>query len=119
MTVSTMTWAGNNLAHVDEEGGITIDDAVIGSNQRMLDGTLRAEIIAKKARITLKWDGLTAAERTTLLGVYNTYGATASTLVLPDSQSFSVLAVDGWRESPWWSRGGTEYYNVTITFDEV
>ncbi len=118
MTLS-MTWGATTLPNPDEENGVTIEAAIIGSNQRMLSGTLRAEIIAEKARIVGKWEGLNATERNTLRGAYDAYNDTATTLTLPNSATYSVIAVSGWREIPWWNRAETPFYNVTITFDEV
>lgn len=118
----TLTWGGDSLANPADDTDISIEREYVGSVDRMLDASLRADIMGEKALITIEWVGLSASEKATLRTCYNTRYATASNLVIGNgttTQTFSVLAVDGWSETLWYNRSTTDYYGVTIRFREV
>ena len=119
----TLTWGGQALANPADETNIQIEREFVGSKARMIDGTLRADVAAEKATITIRWVGLSASEKSTLrTSAYLAYYTTASNLVIGNgttTQTFSVLAVDGWSEELWYDRATADYYDVTIVFTEV
>lgn len=113
---------GAALAAPTDESGIRIEREFVGSKSRMIDGTQRADIVTEKAIITVEWVGLNKDEKATLRTNYTTYRATATNLVITNgttSQTFSVLAIDGWSEQVWYDRSSNDYYDVTIRFSEV
>ena len=119
MTLS-LTWNSTALALPAADDGIKLTYVRIGGSARAADGTLRQQFVTRKAKIEIHWHGLTAGEYSTLYTTYGSRHNTASTLVLPDSRSYSVLCTSDFREGPYlYSRSGTVYYEVFLTFEEV
>jgi len=112
-----MTWGGNPMPLPDIDK-IQVEDVPIGVTRRMALGTLRSDVVAVKARITVTWSYCTAAERATLKGEYD--ALSEATLALPDGQSYTVVAVgNSWREQQFYERGDVPRYTITVTFEEV
>lgn len=118
--MASLTWGGTTLALPARDGGVRASELVIGAGREMLDGSYRAHFRANKRRVTLQWEGLTASERSTLLGAWAARLVSAGTLTLPDGQSFSAMAGFDWAENHWYEgRTDTPYYNVSFTAKEV
>ncbi len=113
-----MQWAGNTLPE-PLKGEIRVEQIPIGNARRMLDGTLRVDVAATKARITVRWGGLTPAQRNTLRMLFD--AKTVGQLVLPDGQTFTQAAAtqNGWQERQQYDVWGDVFYEVTLTFEEV
>lgn len=116
--MSTMTWGGSSLP-LPAEDGIDINDQFIGHFRRLLDGTMVAQRLAEKATIDLRWHGLTEAEHDSLRTIYDTKYLTSSALVMPNGDSYSVYAINGWRSAPWHDGTDTAHWTVSIRFEEV
>jgi hypothetical protein len=113
-----MTWDGTVSLPYASWGGISIEDAPIAAGRRMLDGTLRTDLIAVKAKVKIDWRALTSGSRGTLKGIFD--AGQSGTLALPDTQTWTVVPMpDSWQEEIWNNVGGSAYYNVSMTFSEV
>jgi hypothetical protein len=98
--------------------GIAIEYQPIGASRRMLSGYLRFDLMAVKAKATVRWDGLTAAERLALKTQWDL--GTEVTVALPDGLTFSAVAItEGWSEEQKFAANNAPYYIVTIVFEEV
>lgn len=113
------TWGGATLPNYEAEG-ITVKPALVGAQSRALDGTLRQQYITRKRTITIPLKAVSAADHTTLLSTVSSNINTTATLVLPDSQSFTVLlAPDGYTEKQRSLAGSTIVYDIDLIFAEV
>lgn len=120
MTVS-MTFGGSPVALPRGDDPFQHEYIPFGSSNRMYDATLRVQVTGLRWRCRIAWEGLTAAERTTLLTAYGTYLTTAGTLVFPDGLTISMMTGMGsWSESQWRDPyDGTTYYNVEFAVEQV
>lgn len=121
MSISTITWGIVSLPAVAEEGGYDVTPTFIGTRSRTANASQRVDEIAVKDRITMKFPATTTAERSTILGAYTAYAATATTLTGPDARSWSVVSTSGCRESNTFhdARLNDIRIDITIVFDEV
>jgi hypothetical protein len=111
---------GTDYLPLPARDGIEMDYIPFGGQKRMLDGTLRADLRGCKFRWTLRWEGLTQAERTALLQSYATHTYTQATVTLPNGDAWSVLVgTNSWRETQFFDTVDTPYYNVTFNLDQV
>lgn len=118
MTLS-ITWGGTALP-LPAKDGIEVTEVIHGGHDRMITGTLRQQVIARKAKIKVKWHGLVITEWTTLHNTFLSKYNVASTLAITDGRSWSVLCVSGWPEGPFaYNRSEVAYYTVTLDFEEV
>jgi hypothetical protein len=119
MTVMTVTWGGTVFNPQPDDYRIT--GQFIGSAARMADGTLRVDYVAEKARITLRWTGLSYSQLQALRSLYEAKAASEQTLVLFDGRTYTVIAAPGgWQEQETIPASATAlWYGVTLTFDEV
>ena len=83
---------------------------LVGAQYVLADGSLRTDSITSKAVIDLEFSGITAAERTTLLGKFTTYSS--ASLAIQDESAENVIPV---ANSCNVSRipGGAEIYTVS------
>ena len=117
MTLS-MTWNSTALP-LPAADGLQVVEPLIGGHDRMITGLLRQQVIARKTRIESTWHGLLVAEWTVVRNAYLANYNTATTLVIPDSRSWTVLCVSGWPEDNIvYSRAGIAYYKVKLVFEE-
>ena len=101
-----------------DRDGIEVEDFPIVAVRRMLSGTLRVDLAAIKARVRVRWSGLTSSERSTLRARYD--AADSATLVLPDRRSLTVVAVgNSWKESQFYDLSDVCWYTVQLEFLEV
>lgn len=113
---ATLTW-GSSMP-LPEYDGIGLEDVPIVASRRMLSGYLRTDILATKAKMTIRWGGLTLTERNALKSQWDS--GTEASITLPDGQSYTVVAVtESWSEEQKYDAGGAPYYTVTIVFEEV
>lgn len=113
-----ITWGG--VAFNPQPNHYRVESEVIGSSARMADGTLRADVVAEKARIVMEWQGLTFAQLQALRSLYESKAFSEQTLVLFDGRSYTVMALDGWHEANTIVASATAlWYGVEITFSEV
>jgi len=117
---SLPTWGGLTLPQVDAEGGIATQRLVFGARERTAAGALRVDYIATKHLITLKWSGLTAAERTLVLDALTSNRLTPAALTLPDGRSYAnVLArEDSLQDDLAGYTGATPLYDLALTCEE-
>ena len=117
--MATMTWASVPLP-LPGRDGIAVQRELIGSSRRMASGILRIDYVATKAKIAVKWDGLSVAEWNDLYEAWATYQLTAATLVLPSGQEFVVVAGHNMMsESQYYDANDAVVRDVSITFEEV
>lgn len=121
MSVSDLVWGAHTLAQVDAEGGLLVSDPQIGSQQRMLDGTLRTQLLAQKAAITLKWSGLTAVQKAAIVAAYAANKTTATALQVSDGRTWNVIpALTALvEEAPFWEGGVTPLYTLSLELLEA
>lgn len=101
-----------------DRDGIEIEAAPIVAARRSLSGALHVDLAAIKARVRVRWGGLTSSQRGTLRSRYD--AGDSATLALPDGQSFTVAAVTGsWRETHFYDASDTCWYDVQIEFQEI
>ena len=117
--MTTISWGGSNFSPQPDDYQIT--DQFLGSAARMADGALRVDQIAEKARVVLKWSGLTYAQLAAIRVIYDAKATTANTLALFDGRSYSVIGIQGgWQEANTENASSTAlWYSLTITVDEV
>jgi hypothetical protein len=119
MAVS-LTWNSTVLPMPVVDGVRVERSEMLGRHARMVDGSLRSDIVAEKHVINIAWVDLTSAEYTTLANAYSSNRSVARTLVLPDSRSFSVLPrLGSWAETLFFDAGGNALYSVQLSFLEV
>ncbi len=119
--MTSIMW-GTTALPLPDRDGIEIEAGPIVAARRMLSGTLRVDVTALKARVRVRWSGLTAAQRATLRSLYEAEvaGGSAATLALPDGQSLTILAVaNSWRETHFYDLSDRCWYTVTLEFTEV
>lgn len=104
-----------------DSNGILVNDAFIGSSRRTLRGAFRASKVAEKAQISIRWSGMTAAQKLVLRTAFDSFAAIACLLTLPDARDFTVVAAPGgWQEQLYYLEDGTlETHDVSLTFFEV
>lgn len=117
--MTVMTWGGTAFNPQPDDYRVT--GQFLGSSVRMADGTLRVDRVAEKARIVLRWTGLTYAQLQGLRSLYDSKAQVESALVLFDGRTYTVLAAaNGWQESEVVPASATQlWYSLTLTFDEV
>lgn len=100
--------------------GIAVEIVPIGSERRMLSGYLSVDMRAYKRKITIRWDGLTSSERTTLFNAWLANLTAEAVLALPDGTSYSVMAsAQAWAEQHWYDYNANVRYTISIGFSEV
>lgn len=92
-----------------------------GTQQRMLDGTMRAQLFATKWRMRLFWHGLSQAERDTLFGIWASYQTTSATWVMADGKTLTAITgVATWNESHWYQpHSQVWYYDVNFAIEQA
>lgn len=130
MAVSSMRW-GTNINGTEgvhyytlpapKSDGIEVTYEFIGSAERSLGAEMHLDRIAEKARLSVPWENLSEAERTTLRTAWTAYAGVEATIRLPDARTWTVLAASfGWQENVRWNRGGQDVaYDVRLVFVEV
>jgi len=117
----TLTLGGTTLALPERDNPFDITNNPIGANLRTASGAYRQDYVTQKTSIAIHWTNLTSAERSTIRTKWLAALSAAATLVLPDSQSFSVFsALSGWSESHWYrTEDEVARYDVSATFEEA
>lgn len=92
-----------------------------GVQFRTFNATLKTQHLGSKWRRRVSWEGLSLAEKETLLTVYSGLLGSPYTITFPDGVSLSMQATIGsWIETVWFSpHDGTAYYNVTFQMEQV
>ena len=120
-------WDTTEIA-LPEENGIKIELRPLIGKTETSDGTLRLDTIGPssltKARVTLKFAGLTASEYSTLSTAWDSYASAVKTLAFKEDTttlwSYDVLALhNGWKEGQWYDINDDSYIDVTLVFDEA
>lgn len=124
MTLQTKwsSTAGTVTLPNPDANGITINDGFVGAARRTLGGAFRADQIAQKAQINIRWSGIGSSEKATLWGAFGSFGTVSSSvLTLPNGDYYTVLAAPGgWQEALYYLENGTlETHDVSLTFFEV
>lgn len=117
----TFTIGGSQMPLPAQERGIEMEYFPIGSSGRMADGTYRVQHVANKWRIRCTWQGLTAAERSTLWSAYGGYMITSTTVVLPTGLTFTgFVDLGSWAEADWFDPHQDRIlYNVSFVIVEA
>lgn len=113
----SFTWNGTTLPKCATDG-ISIKDVGPMSEDRMLDGGLRRDILATKYEITINWRYITESDYSTLKSLYASLIATAATLVLDNGDSYSVMPSD-FSPQMFYMGASARRYHVSIVFREV
>ena len=104
----------------DAEGGVALSGQPVGASRRAWNGTLTLDYVATKRRIELHWGALTAGERDAVLTAWAYFLAQSGTVTLPSGDSYTVVAaLSELRYAPWYDGGGTAWWDVGLTLDEV
>ena len=113
----SFTWAGNSLPNTLTDN-IRLEFVPVGGGRRMLDGTLRVDVAATKARVIINWGGLTKTQRDALKALVD--ANTVGDLVLPDGQTIAnaIATHNGWREMFYMDVENNPRYEVTVVFEE-
>jgi hypothetical protein len=115
----TTTWGSYTIVNPSEFPG---KEETVGSEAIMDDGTLKAEVVARKWRRTPKWFRLLAADRDTLHAAYvANLVPPGAEFTFPDGVALTVVPVGGgWEEVPYWYQGENIFrYDVTLVLREV
>lgn len=118
----TFTVDGNSLPLPRSDSAYELEYIPFGVAQRAQSGALRVQYTTNKYRTRINWTGLSAAERTSLLGLYSTYIKQAGVWLFPTGLTFSgTIALSSWTEAPpWYSPfDGIWYYDVSFTVEQA
>ena len=117
----TFSLGGTALALPERDNPFNITHTPIGASLRTASGAYRQDYVTEKKSITINWTNLTNTERGIIRGKWLSALSTAATLILPDSQSFSVFsALAGWNESHWYRlEDEAARYDVSASFEEA
>jgi len=97
--------------------GYELEGIDIGNVHQLADGSIGYDYVTTRYRFTLRWKGITAAERTTIRTRYEV--KTAQAFVGPNADAFTVFVVpNSWRESYQDDSGGTARYDCEMRLEE-
>lgn len=103
-----------------DRDGISVPLTTQGTMSRMTSGTLRADIIATKADISIRWSLLPKTSRDNLMTAWLAVRTAVAELLLPSGTSYYVMAaVNGWEETQFYDTAGVPWYTITVKFSEV
>jgi hypothetical protein len=100
-----------------DRDGISQQRAAIGVAFRHGGYSAVQQVRAVKKQLTIRWSLCTAAERQQLLLAWNDCVRQPRVLILPDTQTYTVLATGDFAEQQIYDDG--PFYHVTLTFSEV
>jgi hypothetical protein len=97
--------------------GVELEAIDQGALHILADGSLAYDYVNTRYRITVRWKGITAAERATIRTRYEVKAAQA--WVSPNADNFTVFVVpNSWRESWIEDGGGTARYDCELRLEE-
>lgn len=94
-----------------ERAGYQRTEVDAGALHELASGALVYDYVAARYRHSLKWSGITSAERNTIKTQFDNAKTAARSFTSPDGGSYTVLAVpNSWSEEYFSNDGGTTKY---------
>lgn len=112
---------GKTMPQPQHESPYDMEYLGFGIQFRALDATMKTQLLGRKWRSRIYWNGLSLAERATVLSAFVALLSAPSTIEFPDGQALTVQSILGsFSENIWyspWTRTG--FYNVSFQIEEA
>lgn len=121
---TTPTLAGTNLPQPVADGGYKVKDTYRGYASTMADGSVNFDLVnaSVKRTFTLRWNALTATERTNIETAFDSIKNSSATFVSPTGNSHTVTrdpGNDSIEFEAYVVAGGALRYRAELTLREV